>query len=153
MLSPNGKLHRRALVAAVLEGRGDMAVIAGLGAPAWDITAVGDTALNLPLWGGMGGAAMIGLGLALAQPERRVLVITGDGAWRRGQTIPLKNIADEAVAMCPSIEHVLVVRRTEQDIAWGDKDLWWHEALAAAAPTCPPAVRRRRGRGGWSPAG
>jgi acetyl-CoA synthetase len=66
------------------------------------------------------------------------LVITGDGAWRRGQTIPLKDIADEAVAMCPSIEHVLVVRRTEQDIAWGDKDLWWHEALAAAASTCPP---------------
>jgi len=84
MLSPNGKLHRRALVAAVLEGRGDMAVIAGLGAPAWDITAVGDTALNLPLWGGMGGAAMIGLGLALAQPERRVLVITGDGEMLMG---------------------------------------------------------------------
>ena len=39
-----------------------MAVIAGLGASAWDITAVGDTALNFPLWGAMGGAAMIGLG-------------------------------------------------------------------------------------------
>ena len=79
MLSANAKLHRRALVAAVLEDRGDMAVIAGLGASAWDITAVGDTALNFPLWGAMGGAAMIGLGLALAQPERKILVITGDG--------------------------------------------------------------------------
>ena len=61
-----------------------MVVIAGLGAPAWDITAVGDTALNLPLWGGMGAAAMIGLGLALAQPSRRVLVITGDGEMLMG---------------------------------------------------------------------
>jgi len=84
MLSANGKLHRRALVAAVLEGRGDMAVIAGLGAPAWDITSVGDTPLNFPLWGAMGGAAMIGLGLALAQPDRRVLVITGDGEMLMG---------------------------------------------------------------------
>ncbi len=66
------------------------------------------------------------------------VVITGDGAWRRGQTIPLKDITDEAVATCPSIEHVLVVRRTEQEIAWGDKDVWWHDALAAAAPNCPP---------------
>ena len=72
-------LHRRGRVAEVLEGRGDMAVIAGLGASAWDITAAGDTALNFPLWGAMGGAAMIGLGLAIAQPERTVLVITGDG--------------------------------------------------------------------------
>ena len=61
-----------------------MAVIAGLGAPAWDITAVGDHPLNLPLWGGMGAAAMIGLGLALAQPNRRVLVLTGDGEMLMG---------------------------------------------------------------------
>src|SRR3954468_697846 len=74
-----GTIDRRELARAVLEGRGDMVVVAGLGAPAWDITAVGDTALNLPLWSGMGGAAMIGLGIALAQPARRVLVITGDG--------------------------------------------------------------------------
>ena len=66
------------------------------------------------------------------------LVITGDGAWRRGQIIALKDIVDEAVAMCPSIDHVLVVRRTEQDVAWTDKDIWWHDALAAAAPHCPP---------------
>ncbi len=79
-----GILDRRALVMAVLAGRGDAVVIAGLGAPAWDITAAGDCALNLPLWGGMGGAAMIGLGVALAQPERLVLVITGDGEMLMG---------------------------------------------------------------------
>ena len=78
------KLDRRELCRAVLADRGDMLVIAGLGAPAWDITAVGDCAQNLPLWGGMGGAAMMGLGLALAQPRRKVLVITGDGEMLMG---------------------------------------------------------------------
>ncbi len=84
MLADSGKLDRRELTRALLEDRGEMAVIAGLGAPAWDITAVGDHPLNLPLWGGMGGAAMIGLGLALAQPARKVLVITGDGEMLMG---------------------------------------------------------------------
>jgi thiamine pyrophosphate-dependent acetolactate synthase large subunit-like protein len=79
-----GKLLRRTVVAALLEGRGGMLVIGGLGAPAWDITAAGDCPENLPLWGGMGGAAMMGLGLALAQPTRKVLVITGDGEMLMG---------------------------------------------------------------------
>ena len=78
------KLDRRDLARAVLSERGDLLCVAGLGAPAWDITAVGDTPQNLPLWGGMGGAAMIGLGLALAQPTRPVLVITGDGEMLMG---------------------------------------------------------------------
>lgn len=77
-------LDRRLLCAAVLKDRGDMLVIAGLGAPAWDITAIGDCDTNFPLWGGMGGAAMLGLGLALAQPRRKVLVITGDGEMLMG---------------------------------------------------------------------
>ena len=62
MLAASGKLDRRELTRALLADRGEMLVIAGLGAPAWDITAIGDCAENLPLWGGMGGAAMIGLG-------------------------------------------------------------------------------------------
>ena len=80
----SGKLKRRSVVRALLEGRGGMLVIGGLGAPAWDITAAGDVPENLPLWGGMGGAAMMGLGLALAQPARKVLVITGDGEMLMG---------------------------------------------------------------------
>jgi len=78
------KLQRRDVVRALLADRNDLLVVAGLGAPAWDITAAGDHSLNFPLWGGMGGAVMIGLGLALAQPKRKVLVITGDGEMLMG---------------------------------------------------------------------
>ena len=56
----------------------------GLGSPNWDATAAGDHPLTFPLWGGMGGAVSIGLGLALAQPDQRVLVITGDGEMLMG---------------------------------------------------------------------
>ena len=79
MTNPNALLHRRDVVTELLRARGDLLVIAGLGAPNWDISAVGDHPNNFPLWGAMGAASMIGFGLALAQPKRRVLVITGDG--------------------------------------------------------------------------
>jgi thiamine pyrophosphate-dependent acetolactate synthase large subunit-like protein len=72
-------LNRRAAVARLLRERGDALVVTGLGSPTYDVTAAGDTPLNFYLWGAMGGAAMTGLGLALAQPGRRVLVVTGDG--------------------------------------------------------------------------
>jgi thiamine pyrophosphate-dependent acetolactate synthase large subunit-like protein len=78
------QLRRRVVVKELLKKRGDMLVVAGLGAPAWDITSAGDHDNNFPLWGAMGSAAMIGLGLALAQPGRRVLVITGDGEMLMG---------------------------------------------------------------------
>lgn len=76
-------LHRREVVAHLLEGRGDLLLISGLSA-VFDITAAGDQQLNFPMWGAMGGAAMMGLGLALAQPRRRVLVVTGDGEMLMG---------------------------------------------------------------------
>lgn len=78
------KLRRREVVAQLLADRGDMLVVGGLGAPAWDITSAGDHPLSFPMWGAMGGAAMIGLGLALAQPKRTVLVVTGDGEMLMG---------------------------------------------------------------------
>jgi len=77
-------LRRREVVRELLDGRGDTLVIAGLGAPAWDITDAGDHDLNFPLWGAMGGAAMLGLGVALAQPKKKVLVLTGDGEMLMG---------------------------------------------------------------------
>jgi thiamine pyrophosphate-dependent acetolactate synthase large subunit-like protein len=79
MTNPNALLHRRDVVNELLRDRGDILVIAGLGAPNWDVSAAGDHANNFPLWGAMGAATMMGLGLALAQPKRKVLVITGDG--------------------------------------------------------------------------
>lgn len=77
-------LHRRNVVEFLLQNRKDILVVAGLGSTAWDVTAAGDAPLNFPLWGAMGNAAMFGLGLALAQPKRRVLVITGDGEMLMG---------------------------------------------------------------------
>ena len=77
-------LDRRDVAQALLAERDGLVVVAGLGACAWDITAVGDHDLNFPLWGAMGGAASIGLGIALAQPDRRVLVLTGDGEMLMG---------------------------------------------------------------------
>jgi len=75
-----GPLHRRAVVKTLLARRGaDTLVIAGLGSAAWDVTAAGDDARNFCLIGGMGLTVPIGLGLAEAQPGKRVLVITGDG--------------------------------------------------------------------------
>jgi thiamine pyrophosphate-dependent acetolactate synthase large subunit-like protein len=77
-------LPRRDAVAALLEGRGDTLVVCGLGSTTYDVHAAGDHPANFYLWGAMGGAAMIGLGLALAQPARPVLVITGDGEQLMG---------------------------------------------------------------------
>lgn len=78
------RLQRRAAVGRILRQRGDALVVAGLGSAAYDLYAAGDTALNFYLWGAMGGAAMLGLGLALAQPQRRVVVLTGDGEMLMG---------------------------------------------------------------------
>ncbi|WP_407571702.1 thiamine pyrophosphate-dependent enzyme [Deinococcus altitudinis] len=75
----SGLLDRRAVMGRLLEDRGEMIVTTGLGATAWDLASLSDSPLDFPLWGAMGGAAMFGLGLALAQPERRVVVFTGDG--------------------------------------------------------------------------
>ena len=77
-------LHRRKVVRALLARRGELLVVAGLGSSAWDCTDAGDHPLTFPLWGAMGSASMIGLGLALAQPKRRVLVVTGDGEMLMG---------------------------------------------------------------------
>jgi len=72
-------LARRDAVATLLSARKDLLVVTGLGSPTYDVHAAGDRDDNYYLWGAMGGAALIGLGLAQAQPQRRVLVITGDG--------------------------------------------------------------------------
>ncbi|MEK9692610.1 MAG: thiamine pyrophosphate-dependent enzyme [Rhodospirillaceae bacterium] len=81
---PKITLQRRPVVTKILEPRKDELLITGLGAPTWDVASVSDHQNNFYLWGGMGGAVSTGLGLALAKPERRVLVFTGDGEMLMG---------------------------------------------------------------------
>ncbi|MCK5778545.1 MAG: aldehyde dehydrogenase [Rhodospirillales bacterium] len=77
-------LHRREVAKTLLGAREDLLVVTGLGSTNWDFTAAGDCARIFPLWGAMGGAVPTGLGLALAQPSKRVLVATGDGEMLMG---------------------------------------------------------------------
>lgn len=80
----NSLLDRRAAVKALLADRGDLLVVTGLGSSSYDVFDAGDHDGNFYLWGAMGGAAVMGLGLAQAQQSRPVLVITGDGEQLMG---------------------------------------------------------------------
>jgi thiamine pyrophosphate-dependent acetolactate synthase large subunit-like protein len=83
-MSKANLLERRSVVGSLLAERKDAIVVGGLGASTYDIAAAGDHDRNFYLWGAMGGAVMIGLGLALAQPDLPVVVITGDGEMLMG---------------------------------------------------------------------
>ena len=75
-----GKLHRRDLVKKILADRDDrLLVLSGLGSSCWDVCNAGDDPRNFYIWGAMGGAAMVGYGVARVQRDKRVLVVTGDG--------------------------------------------------------------------------
>ncbi|WP_323796260.1 thiamine pyrophosphate-dependent enzyme [Nisaea sp.] len=79
-----GSLDRRAVTAKLLEDRGDLLVVTGLGSPSYDAMAAGDHDLNYYLWAAMGSAATVGFGLAMTQRKRPVLVLTGDGEMLMG---------------------------------------------------------------------
>ena len=83
-MSKANLLDRRQVVSSLLADRKDAIAIGGLGASTYDIAAAGDHDRNFYLWGAMGGAVMIGLGVALAQPKLPVVVITGDGEMLMG---------------------------------------------------------------------
>jgi thiamine pyrophosphate-dependent acetolactate synthase large subunit-like protein len=98
------KFERRAAMATLLADRPkNLFVVPGLGACTWDAYAAGDDDRNFYLWGAMGGAAMIGLGLALAQPKLRVAVITGDGELLMG----LGSLATIGVQQPPNLAVVV----------------------------------------------
>ena len=99
-----GTLARRDVVAALLKERGDTLVVSGLGSPSYDVHAAGDRDENFYLWGAMGGAALVGLGLAQAQPSKRVLVITGDGE----QLMAFGSLATIAVARPRNLDVVVI---------------------------------------------
>jgi thiamine pyrophosphate-dependent acetolactate synthase large subunit-like protein len=84
MLKSTSSLDRREVVARLLARRDGLLVVTGLGSPTYDVHAAGDHPGNYYLWGAMGSAALIGLGLAQAQPDRTVVVITGDGEQLMG---------------------------------------------------------------------
>jgi thiamine pyrophosphate-dependent acetolactate synthase large subunit-like protein len=84
MSAQSNKVKRRQLVAELFAHRGNTLIVPGLGSPNWDIFAAGDSPEFLYSWGGMGLALPTALGVALAQPKRRVLCITGDGELLMG---------------------------------------------------------------------
>jgi thiamine pyrophosphate-dependent acetolactate synthase large subunit-like protein len=83
-MSKANLLERRSVVSSLLADRKGAIAVGGLGASTYDIAAAGDHDRNLYLWGAMGGAVMMGLGIALAQPDLPVVVITGDGEMLMG---------------------------------------------------------------------
>ena len=97
-------VDRRAFVQRLMASIPDALVIAGLGSPAYDLFAAGDRDENFYLWGAMGGAASMGLGLALAQPQRSVVVLTGDGE----QLMGLGSLATIAVQRPPNLTVVVL---------------------------------------------
>ena len=80
----NARIERRPFVAALMQLRKGTLVVPGLGSPTWDIFASGDSPEYLYSWGGMGLALSTALGVALAQPKKRVLCLTGDGEMMMG---------------------------------------------------------------------
>lgn len=98
-----GTLDRRAVVARLLAGRNELLVVTGLGSAAYDVMAAGDHDNNYYLWAAMGSAAMVGFGIAMAQPNRSVLVVTGDGEQLMGfgalATIALKKPRNLTIAV------------------------------------------------------
>jgi acetyl-CoA synthetase len=90
-------------------------------------------AIYTPCFSGYGAQAVA---TRLQDCNAKVL-ITADAFTRRGRTIPMKQTADEAVAACPGLRHVLVYRRTDTRTAWtAGRDIWWHEAISAESPLC-----------------
>ncbi|MDH5805528.1 MAG: AMP-binding protein, partial [Gemmatimonadota bacterium] len=66
------------------------------------------------------------------------VVITADGGWRRGQNVPLKAAVDEALDRTPSVEHVVVLKRTESEVQMKQgRDVWWHELMQDSSDDCP----------------
>lgn len=128
----SARVDRRAAVRALLAERGELLLIAGLGAPAWDATDAGDSPLNFPLWGGMGGAAMIGLGLALAQPSRPVLVLTGDGEMLMG----LGSLATVGVSRPKNLSVVVLDNEHYGETGMQASHTAYGVDLASAAKAC-----------------
>ncbi|MEJ1975429.1 MAG: thiamine pyrophosphate-dependent enzyme [Acetobacteraceae bacterium] len=98
------QMDRREALAALLKERGDMLIVTGLGSASYDLHSLGDHDANYYLWGAMGGAALVGLGIAQAQPSRKVVVLTGDGE----QLMGMGGLATIGVAGPPNLTVVVI---------------------------------------------
>jgi thiamine pyrophosphate-dependent acetolactate synthase large subunit-like protein len=109
-IGTSAALLRRPLVEAMLADRGDLLVVTGLGTTCYDVFSTGSHPLNFYNWAGMGGAAMVAMGMALAQPSRRVLCITGDGEMLMGlgslATIACERVDNLAIAVMDNEHYV-----------------------------------------------
>ncbi len=97
-------LNRRDALRELLWKREQVIVVTGLGSTAYDLASCGNEPLDFPLWGAMGGAAMVGLGIALAQPEYKIMVVTGDGEMLMG----LGSLATIATQRPPNLRIVVM---------------------------------------------
>jgi acetyl-CoA synthetase len=119
-------------------GRGDrVAIYLGM-VPELPIAMLACARIGAPHSVVFGGFSAEALKDRINDAEAKVL-ITADGGYRRGQVVPLKDNADEAVRDCPSIEHVVTVRRTGGEHAFvAGRDHWYHELIAEQSAECPP---------------
>ena len=131
-------LPRREVVATLLKDRRDTLVVTGLGSPSYDVHAAGDQDANYYLWGAMGGAALVGLGLAQAQPQRRVLVITGDGE----QLMAFGSLATIAVARPNNLDIVVLDNEHYGETGMQQSHTGLGIDLAKVAAVCGFAVAR-----------
>src|SRR5438874_3617351 len=125
-------LDRREFVQQLLLDRGDLLVVPGLGSATYDVAAAGDSPLNFYLWGAMGGAAMIGLGLALARPRARVAVITGDGEMLVG----LGSLATIGVKQPQNLAILVLDNRRYGETGMQASHTEWGVDLARIAQAC-----------------
>ena len=136
---PETTLDRRSAVAMLLAGHGDTLVIPGLGSATWDCAALGDNPLHFSMWGAMGNASTIGLGLALAQPARRVLVLTGDGDMLMG----LGSLATIATQAPRNLAVVVLDNERHGETGMQPTHTAHRTDLAAAAAACGFAETRQ----------
>ena len=131
------KLNRRQLVRDILVDRKDALIITGLGNPTYDVAAIEDHIENFYLWGAMGLAVSVGLGVAISQPQRRVVVITGDGEAMMG----VGSFATVAAAACQNLSILVLDNEmfaetgNQQGLTQGGTDIEKMAQGAGIAPT------------------